>query len=270
MGLTLRAGHCASSRRKCGGRGLVLIIAITMALFSDSSVRGQDIGSVAPRTIVIKAFDAVSCAPHTFVVPDGGLNTHMMVYTTAGVINSIEAGIEGSFDDINYVSVTPVNSFLHPVGSNFAKIYMPFIRMRIYACNGTGTITAWYSGTWALDPFFPFPQAFTPFPCVSSAPLNLTGAGTSVVVASTSTTKQIHICHISFALSAASNATFKFGTGVNCGNGTGSLTGAYQSILSLVFNFGEREQFAPPVGNDLCITLSAATTLGGYVDYAEF
>lgn len=119
---------------------------------------GQDIGVVAPRTFVKQAFNAVACssAPQYFVVPDRGLTTHMVVYTTSGTINSIDIGIQGTFDTSGgfpYVDIVPSESITHPVGSNFAKIYMPFVRIALKSCSGSGTVTAWYSGTWALNPW---------------------------------------------------------------------------------------------------------------------
>jgi len=239
-----------------------------------SALRAQDIGVVAPRTLVVKAFDAVSCAAHTFVVPDRGLNVHMIVYETTGVISSISVGIDGSFDGINYIDVTPGFSTTFPIGSNFAKIYMPFIRMRIYSCSGAGTITAYYSGSWGFDPFFlgssPLPPG-TPFPCELRANVSVAGAGDTAIITPSSATASVVLCHLSFGMTLATNVQIISGTGAACGTGTNTTYGAaFQNLLALAMNLPPGTlSIKFPAGEKVCLRVTGATTFGGLALYTE-
>lgn len=250
-------------------RGLLLAL---LALLGGAVANAQDLGVVAPRTYVTRAFNAVSCAEHTFVVPDRGLNVHMIIYETSGVINSIEVGIDGSFDGVNYISVTPANSFTHPIGSDFAKIYMPFIRMHIYNCNGAGTITAYYSGSWGFDPFFlgPAPPG-QPFACAQRANVSIAGAGDTVIISPSAADKSVVLCHLSFSMSTAAAVQIISGTGVNCATGTDTTYGAaYLNLLALALNLPPGTlSIKFPAGDDVCLRVTGATTFGGLALYAE-
>lgn len=246
-----------------------LMLALTPALHAQSNV------IAVPRTLIVKAFDAVSCAAHTFVVRDRGLNVHMIVYETSGVISSIEVGIDGSFDGITYISVTPANSFTFPIGSNFAKIYMPFIRMRIYACTGTGTITAYYSGSWGFDPFFTPSTPVAPgqpFPCTLRANVSVVAAGDTVIISPSAADKSVVLCHLSFGMTTAANVQIISGTGVLCATGTTTTYGAaYENLLALALNLPPGTlSITFPAGDDVCLRVTGATTFGGLALYAEF
>lgn len=239
-----------------------------------SALRAQDIGVVAPRSYVAKAFNAASCAPHVFVVPDRGLNVHMIIYTTTGLINSIEVGIDGSFDGVNYVSIVPANSTTFPIGSNFAKIYMPFIRMRIYACNGAGTITAYYSGSWGFDPFFlgnsPLPPGET-FPCPLRANVSVVAAGDTAIITPSSATASVVLCHLSYSMTATAAVQIISGTGATCGTGTVTTYGAaFPNLLALAMNLPPGTlSIKFPAGHKVCLRVTGATTFGGLALYAE-
>ncbi len=245
-----------------------------LALLGTAAARAQDIGVVAPRTLVVKAFNAVSCAPHTFTVPDRGLNVHMIVYETTGSISAISVGIDGSFDNTNFVDVTPAFSTTHPVGSNFAKIYMPFIRMRIYSCTGSGTITAYYSGSWGFDPFFigssPTPPG-EPFACPLRANVTIAGAGDTAIITPSSSTASVVLCSLDFSATATGAFQIISGTGSTCGTGTVTTYGsAFPNLLALAMNLSPGTlSIKFPAGHKVCLRVTGTTTAGGLALYAE-
>ncbi len=111
---------------------------------------------------------------------------------------------------------------------------------------------------------------WTPVPaCTSRAVITLAGAGTAEIVA-LSGAMQIRVCHLSLALSGASNITVVQGTGVNCATGPTNVTGAYQNILGLALDFEGRSLVALGAGQALCITNSAAVTGGGFLTYSQY
>lgn len=253
---------------------LAVLLLITFHSALITSAHAQDIGFVAPRTAIVKVFDAVSCAAHAVVVPDHGLNVHMELYETTGLITSIEVGIDGSFDGTNYISITPANSFTFPIGSVFAKVYMPFIRMRIYSCTGTGTITGYYSGSWGFDPFFlpsTPPAPGQPFACDLRANVSIAGAGDTAIINPSAASKSIVLCHLSFSMTAAAAVQIISGTGANCATGTTTTYGAaFLNLLALALNLPPGTlSIKFPAGEDVCLRVTGATTFGGLALYAE-
>lgn len=257
-----------------GGRGLVLMIAITMAFFSHSYAHAQDIGVVAPRSLVQRAFNAVSCAPHVFTVPDRGLNVHMVIYTASAGVTGISVDIAGSFDNVTYVPIVPGNSTTVPIGSNFAKIYMPFIRVRILSCTGAGTITAYYSGSWGFDPFFlgnsPIPPGDA-FACPLRANVTIAAAGDTAIITPSSATASVVLCSLNFSATATGAFQIISGTGATCGTGTVTTYGsAFPNLLALAMNLSPGTlSIKFPAGHKVCLRVTGTTTAEGLALYAE-
>ena len=109
------------------------------------------------------------------------------------------------------------------------------------------------------------------FTCPSSAVINVSAAATTELVA-LSASQIIRVC--SFVISgdtAATTATFVYGTGANCGSGTTSLTGAMRmqdegSISSTGMN---GSLFRTAASNALCLT-AATGAVTGFVTYAKY
>jgi hypothetical protein len=82
--------------------------------------------------------------------------------------------------------------------------------------------------------------------------------------------QRIRVCHVSFSVSGATNATFIEGTGGSCAGAPANLSGAYTNILGLALDLGDRTQFQTTVANGFCLTISAAVTGGGLVTYGKY
>lgn len=99
--------------------------------------------------------------------------------------------------------------------------------------------------------------------------VNLTGAATLELIPASSS-KVIRLTHISFTASGATSITFVAGTGTNCGTGTTSLSGVYTNVTAMTLDFTTLSAMRTAASNALCITISAAVTLGGFAAYAQF
>jgi hypothetical protein len=73
-----------------------------------------------------------------------------------------------------------------------------------------------------------------------------------------------------FSDSAQSNITLQYGTGTNCGTGTGSLSGAMQNVVTFAPPLGPANPITLPVGQAFCINSSVAVTGGGTVIYSRY
>lgn len=116
------------------------------------------------------------------------------------------------------------------------------------------------------------PPAQVGFSCERSAPFSfVAGAGAWVQVATSGgVSTRIHICHISFSATAASSFQIISGTGVACGVGTSQLTGTYPNVSTFSMDWGWWGSLNSPAGDNVCIAVGAATTVGGVIIYASF
>jgi len=229
----------------------------------------------APQTV----FTSVACAgaPLNVNINNRGLTTHYLVYQTSGTINSLSIEFEGRNDDtLTWQRISDPDTRT-TAGAIFATVYLNFIRVSLTACSGTGTITASYSGTAvAATPTFGglfVPSSQVPTPCTNQDIIQFTasGAGSTRIITAAGGGRQVVLCHLSVALSAAVNIILERGTGTNCGTGNTDLTGAYQNTSALALDFGASSTLkAEAVNSDICVNVSGATTVGGVVIYAEF
>lgn len=109
------------------------------------------------------------------------------------------------------------------------------------------------------------------FTCPSSAVINVAAAATTQLVALQSS-QIIRVC--SFVISgdtAATTATFVYGTGANCATGQTALTGAMRMVdegsISLTGMNGSL--FRSATSNALCLT-AATGAVTGFVTYAQY
>lgn len=117
-----------------------------------------------------------------------------------------------------------------------------------------------------------------PVICDKSAFVNPTTATTTQIIALSGTTV-IYVCayQVNFVGSATANtAIFKYGTGASCATGVTSISNtmfgptATGSGSQFSMGSGIGYLFKTIAGQALCITTSAATTVGAMVSYAQF
>jgi|SRR5215475_14810364 len=88
--------------------------------------------------------------------------------------------------------------------------------------------------------------------------------------------QSIYVVHwIIVAGGTATNVTFVTGTGTNCGTGQSSLTGAMTVAATtqasmIISGSGTGAVLVVPVGQDLCLTNSAAQPIAGSLAYSRF
>ncbi len=231
---------------------------------------------VAPLTDFEKAFNAVSCstAPHTFTVHNIGQSAHYVAYLTGGTVNSLAIEIDGSADNTNWFAISNQGTSITS-GIINGNIYLPYIRVNLTACSGSGTVTAYYVGSsvppsaaGSIGPV-PIPPPVS-FACNLSAPVNYTGSGDTSVITH-SGTLQTHVCLVVIALSGTATFQIDEGTGTNCGTNTVTVWGPSPSTtLSVALPFTTTANLILAAGQDLCMNAGASVTVGGGISYAQF
>jgi hypothetical protein len=93
---------------------------------------------------------------------------------------------------------------------------------------------------------------------------------TDFVLAASGGAVKTKICHISFGISSAVNASIVQGTGSFCATGNTSLTGAYNGTAVLALDFGPDSPLQNTATNvDTCLHFASAVTGGGVVIYGQ-
>lgn len=104
----------------------------------------------------------------------------------------------------------------------------------------------------------------------ASIPIAGTVAGSTKIITGVAG-KSIYITSIALVPVDTAVVTLTYGTGTNCGTGTGSLTGAMTFAAGQVLNFGTGfgAVLVVPSGNDVCITIATAAAPGS-LSYSLF
>jgi hypothetical protein len=108
------------------------------------------------------------------------------------------------------------------------------------------------------------------FTCSNSAPVNVTAAATTQLVALASS-QVIRVCSFVITESLAGTAKFVYGTGANCATGTTDITGAMvlATNASIQLSAVNGSLFRTAASNALC--LAAVTgNITGFVTYAQY
>jgi hypothetical protein len=121
-----------------------------------------------------------------------------------------------------------------------------------------------------LEYFLGATSTWTPAPaCNARAAITIAGAGTTEIIAA-SGALSTRICHLSLSLTGATNVTLVQGTGANCAVAPANITGAYQNVLGLALDLGDRSLVTAAASQAVCITNSAAVNGGGFVVYSTY
>lgn len=96
-----------------------------------------------------------------------------------------------------------------------------------------------------------------------SAPVNVTGSGTTVIAAAVGA-QFIRISKLMFSASPA--VDFKLQT-VNAQGVAKDLTGVFKNVATFSYDF--EGELQTDVGSSLAINISTASNLGGYLTYFE-
>ena len=107
--------------------------------------------------------------------------------------------------------------------------------------------------------------------CDSVAPINSTGAASYKIVAGVSS-RSIRVCAALTEGNGTSNYEWVYGTGTTCGTNQVILTGNMHVAGSESHPIGNGigELFKTAPGTDLCIVVSGAGDMAGFVSYAIY
>lgn len=121
----------------------LLAVALCGCAIRPPAARAQFIGFTAPQTTTQTAFNAVSTTG-TQVLVNLGQTTHFLTYTTTSAAQVV-IRLEGSIDGTNYFPISD-NATNSTQGVAIAVGYYPLVRANLVVYNGSGTLTAFYSG----------------------------------------------------------------------------------------------------------------------------
>lgn len=118
--------------------------------FSPQTVTQQVLNQVT-GAIVGPNWDVTktSCAPAVAgacSIQNLGQNFHVLVYTSSSPTAHFQLRLEGSIDGTNYFGISD-DATSQSAGAVYAQGFYPFVRVNLVSYTGTGTITAFYTGT---------------------------------------------------------------------------------------------------------------------------
>jgi hypothetical protein len=110
----------------------------------------------------------------------------------------------------------------------------------------------------------------TPVICQDSVKIDTATSGNVELVALTAS-ETIYVCAYNWVVSAAVSVQLIYGTGSACGTGETDLTGPYAHVANGGISVtGTNALMKTAAGNALCIELSAAQQVSGFVSYTKF
>ena len=110
--------------------------------------------------------------------------------------------------------------------------------------------------------------------CDMFAAINVSTSGPTQIIPIPSGGAQIHICHFDWIANGATTVQFEYGTGTNCGTGSGytNMPAAYPATAETGVSAGAGigQIFAVPVANALCINNLNAVGVEGLIAYTVY
>lgn len=108
------------------------------------------------------------------------------------------------------------------------------------------------------------------FACTNQAPVTITAATDTVLVAGVASTN-IRVCHLDFSTDTIATFTIRQGTGATCGTSTATVAGAYPNVSTFAMDYQPTAALRTTVtARDLCLHASTSVTAGGVIVYAQF
>jgi len=110
----------------------------------------------------------------------------------------------------------------------------------------------------------------------TTTPINLTASGQLVTGVAG---KQTYVCSMLISNAGAQNVAIVEGTGATCGTNTVGMAGGNAAATGLQLGALQTIWFGPPgsfsiptltTGDNICLLLSAATQVSGYIQYAQY
>lgn len=212
---------------------------------------------------------------------------YWVLYTAPSGFSAINLTIQGAQDN-NGAAGTFSNwsssSFLlgtHPVvsanaSSVQATAYFPWVRVSLNSVTGSGRVQGvllgyrhTFSPVQAIESGTDGTSLISAVACTLQAAFTVSASGNNQLVAAVAG-QRIRVCSISFSATAAQAVSITAGTGVNCGTGTTTIAGPYQSTQAFVLDFGALTPLLAATSSALCINQGSAITGGGFISYAQF
>lgn len=243
----------------------LLVTPDSVALPANQSVNVSQIAGTTPDTNsgvksagtlrVVLATDQPALTNKLLVTPDSvalPANQSVNVSQINGVTPLMGNGVTGTGS--HRVTISSDNSAVSGLGAGATGSAVPANAVQIGLRDDAGNLRA----AIRCDLRIVVDQAFT--------------AAQSVQLVAAVASQKIYVCHASFATSAASSIKLTEGTGTNCGTGKASVTGAYPLAANggVVLPFGINPLEITTAADALCIESSAAATVAGVIQYAQF
>jgi hypothetical protein len=123
---------------------LARIVALLALLVAPAAAQTTSGGQIA---FSVQVFNNASGPGTGSAIPNANQSSHWLFYTTSNT-TAISIYLQGSFDNVNFVTISPIGVALSS-GIVQASGYYPYVQAIIgsSSCSGSCIINAWYSGS---------------------------------------------------------------------------------------------------------------------------
>jgi hypothetical protein len=110
--------------------------------------------------------------------------------------------------------------------------------------------------------------AVTDGECDNLAPITISSASGLQQIITGSAGKSVYLCHLSISNATAVTVQVESGAGSNCAGATTAMSGAFQNVATMAFDFTSRTMPPATSGQNVCLNFGGTTTAGGWATYA--